>query len=98
IGRKAASDSFQPRRHTERMLQTTNSDNPFARRRGYAGRLLALTTVYFVAGTLGLKLAFVHANATAVWPPTGIALAGLLVLGYRVWPAIFLGAFLVNIC
>ena len=42
-------------------------------------------------------LAFVHANATAVWPPTGIALAALLVLGYRVWPAIFLGAFLVNI-
>ena len=42
-------------------------------------------------------LAFVHANATAVWPPTGIALAGLLVLGYRAWPAIFLGAFLVNI-
>src|SRR6266436_964620 len=59
--------------------------------------LAALTIVYFLAGKLGLKLALVHANATAVWPPTGIALAGLLVLGYRIWPAIFLGAFLVNI-
>src|ERR1043166_2272804 len=59
--------------------------------------LAGLTLVYFVAGKLGLMLAFVNASATAVWPPTGIALAALLVFGYRVWPSIFLGAFLVNI-
>src|SRR5262249_17605691 len=41
--------------------------------------------------------AFVHASATAVWPPTGIALAALLVYGYSVWPAVFVGAFLVNV-
>src|SRR5881396_4190090 len=46
-------------------------------------------------GSLG-SLAFVHASATAVWPPTGIAFAATLLLGYRVWPAILLGAFLVN--
>jgi signal transduction histidine kinase/integral membrane sensor domain MASE1 len=46
---------------------------------------------------LGLRLAFVNASATAVWPPTGIALAAFLMLGYRVWPAILLGAFLVNV-
>src|SRR5258707_1221496 len=57
----------------------------------------ALTLVYLVAGKLGLMLAFVHASATAVWPPTGIALVALLMLGPRVWPAIFLGAFIVNI-
>ncbi len=56
-----------------------------------------LTLAYFVAGKLGLMLAFVHTSATAVWPPTGIALAAFLILGYRIWPAIFLGAFLVNI-
>jgi signal transduction histidine kinase/integral membrane sensor domain MASE1 len=39
----------------------------------------------------------VNASATAVWAPTGIALGGLLVFGGRVWPCIFLGAFLVNI-
>ncbi len=55
-----------------------------------------LTLIYFVAGKLGLKLAFLHASASPVWPPAGIALAALLLLGYRVWPAIFLGAFLVN--
>jgi integral membrane sensor domain MASE1 len=58
--------------------------------------LALLTVAYFVAGKLGLMLAFVNASATAVWAPTGIALAALVVLGYRVWPAIFVGAFLVN--
>jgi len=56
-----------------------------------------LTLIYFVAGKLALKLAFVNASASTVWPPAGIALAALLVLGYRVWPALFIGAFLVNV-
>ena len=56
-----------------------------------------LTLVYFVAGKLGLKLAFLQASASPVWPPAGIAVGALLVLGYRTWPAIFVGAFLVNI-
>ena len=59
--------------------------------------LLVLTGVYVLAGKFGLSLAFVHASASAVWPPTGIALAATLLLGYRVWPALFLGAFLVNV-
>src|SRR2546427_9136995 len=56
-----------------------------------------LAAVYLIAAKLGLKLAFVHASATAVWPPTGIALAAFLVFGYRVWPGIFVGAFLANV-
>jgi diguanylate cyclase (GGDEF)-like protein len=52
-----------------------------------------LAVVYFVAGKLG----YVHASATAVWPCTGIAIAALLVFGYRVWPGILIGAFLVNV-
>jgi two-component system cell cycle sensor histidine kinase/response regulator CckA len=56
-----------------------------------------LAALYFLAGRLGLRLASVHRSATAVWPPSGIALAALLVLGYRVWPGIVLGAFLVNV-
>ena len=58
--------------------------------------LAVLAAAYFVAGKLGLKLAFVNASATAVWPCTGIALAAFLILGYRAWPAILAGAFLVN--
>lgn len=56
-----------------------------------------VTLVYFVAGKLGLKLAFLNDSTSAVWPPSGIALAALLLLGYRIWPAIFVGAFLVNL-
>jgi diguanylate cyclase (GGDEF)-like protein len=56
-----------------------------------------LAAVYFVAGKLGLRLAYVNASATAVWPCTGIALAAFLILGYRAWPAILAGAFLVNL-
>jgi diguanylate cyclase (GGDEF)-like protein len=59
--------------------------------------LAALAVVYFAAGKLGLKLASVNASATAVWPCTGIALAALLILGYRLWPGILAGAFLVNL-
>src|SRR5881628_2601192 len=62
-----------------------------------SGGLLVLTGVYVLAGKFGLALAFVHASASPVWPPTGIALAAALLLGYRVWPALFLGAFLVNV-
>ncbi len=56
----------------------------------------AVAGFYFVAGKIGLSLAQVNPSASAVWPPTGIALAALLVLGSRIWPGIFLGAFLVN--
>jgi len=59
--------------------------------------LVLLAGVYFLAGKLGLMLAIVHPNASAVWAPTGIALATLLLLGERMWPAIFVGAFLVNV-
>src|SRR2546426_9316248 len=65
--------------------------------RKYPLTLAALFGLYVVAGKLGLSLAFVHASASPVWPPTGIALAALLTLGYRVWPAIFAGAFVVNV-
>ncbi len=60
-------------------------------------RIIVLTVIYFIAAKLGLKLAFVQPNATAVWPPTGIALAALLLFGYDLWPGVFLGAFFANI-
>ena len=59
--------------------------------------IVGLAAIYFAAGKLGLSLAFVHASATAVWPPTGIALAAFLFLGPRVWPGVLIGALLVNL-
>jgi len=56
-----------------------------------------LAGIYFIAGKLCLALAVVHPSATAVWAPTGLAVAAILMFGQRVWPGIFVGAFLVNI-
>jgi signal transduction histidine kinase len=53
--------------------------------------------LYFAASKVGLRLAIVHPSATAVWPGTGIALAAILLLGYQVWPGIFVSAFAVNL-
>jgi signal transduction histidine kinase len=63
----------------------------------HAALLILLFTAYVAAGKLGLSLAFVNASASAIWPPTGIALAAFLLAGRWVWPAIFAGAFVVNI-
>jgi signal transduction histidine kinase len=65
----------------------------FLRQSALAGLLAG---VYFIAAKLSLPLAIPPGYATAVWPPSGIALAALLVLGRRVWPGVWLGAALVN--
>src|SRR5580692_11159039 len=58
---------------------------------------MLLLLVYYLAGRLGLSMAFVNTSASAVWAPTGIAIAAMLIWGYRLWPVILAGAFLVNI-
>jgi PAS domain S-box-containing protein len=60
-------------------------------------RLVVLFIVYYGAARLGLGLAVVNESASAVWPPTGIALAAVLLYGRGMWPAIALGAFLANL-
>src|SRR5438105_13915053 len=52
---------------------------------------------YYVAAILSLRLALVRGQVTPIWPPTGIAVAALLLFGLRLWPGIFLGALLVNL-
>jgi signal transduction histidine kinase/CheY-like chemotaxis protein len=59
--------------------------------------LLGLAAAYSVAGKAGLEFALDHESASPVWPPTGLAIAAVLLRGPEVWPAIFLGAFLVNV-
>jgi diguanylate cyclase (GGDEF)-like protein len=66
-----------------------------------AGLDLLLTTTlvglaYYVAAHFGLKLALVHNQVTPIWPPTGIAVAAMLMFGRRIWPGVALGAFAVN--
>jgi diguanylate cyclase (GGDEF)-like protein/PAS domain S-box-containing protein len=67
------------------------------RAKASAATLAALAAVYFIAGKIGLALAFLNASATPVWAPTGIAIAALLLIGSRAAPAILASAFLVNL-
>jgi PAS domain S-box-containing protein len=59
-------------------------------------QILLLAAAYAAAGKLGLSLAIPPGYATAVWPASGIALAGLILGGPRLWPAVWLGSFCVN--
>ncbi|MFC9328423.1 MASE1 domain-containing protein [Kitasatospora sp. NPDC057015] len=56
-------------------------------------RILAVAAAYFVAGRVGLLQQVVvgGAKVTPLWPPTGIALVCLLILGLRIWPGIAIG-------
>jgi PAS domain S-box-containing protein len=56
-----------------------------------------MAAAYYVVGRLGLLLATPPGYASAVWPASGVALAGTLLFGYRVWPGILLGSFLINL-
>jgi PAS domain S-box-containing protein len=61
------------------------------------GLNLLVALVYFAGAELGLSLATLHQNVTPVWPPTGIAIAALLIFGGRVWPGVFIGALAANL-
>lgn len=62
----------------------------------YAGQLGVLVVLYFATAKMSLSLAIPPGYATAVWPPAGLALAALLLVGNRLWPGIWLGAAAVN--
>ena len=55
-----------------------------------------VAVAYFLAAKLGLTLATVGVTVTLVWPPSGVAVAAMLLLGRRVWPGVALGAFIAN--
>ena len=55
-----------------------------------------VAAAYFLAARLSLALAIPPGYATAVWPPSGIALAAVLLAGARIWPGVWLGAALAN--
>jgi len=71
--------------------------NRLSRQQRFALQLAVVAGVYYGSGKLGLDLAFATSSVTAIWPPTGIALSALILGGYRLWPAVTIGALLTNI-
>ena len=58
--------------------------------------MILVGIAYFTFAYLGLRLASINPSATPIWPPTGLAIAAILLWGNRVAPAIFIAAFLIN--
>lgn len=63
----------------------------------YLGKIILFAIIYHLAARLGLSLAYVQANASPVWPPTGISIAVLLIFGLNLWPGVSLGVLLGSI-
>src|ERR1700719_5229912 len=84
------------------MTSTVSNRHPIASRtsfrRGlnYIAGLVGIGLTYFVLAKSGLAFALIHPSASIIWPPTGFALAAIVLWGYRAWPAIFLAAMIVN--
>ena len=82
------------------LLQRSPLDSSHPMKRSWLAPIsqnLLVAIVYFAGAELGLSLAALHSNVTPVWPPTGIAIASLLIFGRQVWPGIFIGAFVANL-
>src|SRR5256885_845722 len=62
----------------------------------WLARALALAAAYFLVAKIGLRYATIGPSISPVWPPTGLAVAALVLLGPAYWPAILLGAFVAN--
>lgn len=71
------------------------------RPRNHPGRrwileLAGVFSVYILAGEMGLSVPFPSGTVSPVWPAAGVALAAILLFGYRIWPALLLASFAVN--
>ena len=62
----------------------------------YVATLVIVAGVYYIAGRIGLELAYLDGAVAALWPPAGIGLAVLFLYGIRLWPAIVVGDLLLG--
>jgi signal transduction histidine kinase len=67
------------------------------KRLGKVAGIGSLAAAYLIAARLGLAFDAVAGFATLVWPPTGIAIAALVLRGPGLWPGILIGAFVANL-
>lgn len=59
-------------------------------------QIAAVAAAYYATAKLGISLDVAEGVVTPVWAPTGVALAALLLFGFRVWPGVAIGAFAAN--
>lgn len=64
---------------------------------GYAAQLFGVTLGYVALGLWGLGYASLQPIVSLVWPASGLALAALLLGGFKLWPGVAMGAYVVNL-
>src|SRR4051812_34033386 len=62
----------------------------------YAISIALVAVAYYLAGRIGLKLAYLDGAVAAIWPPAGLGLAALFLYGVRLWPGIVVGDLLLG--
>jgi signal transduction histidine kinase len=78
-------------RHTVRERLVAAGGSRRARVALYAGSVALVAFAYYLAGRLGLELAYLDGAVAAMWPPAGLGLAVLFLYGVRLWPGIVIG-------
>ena len=73
------------------------NEHLFAPFRSNIVRIACINALYFFGGMLGKESSFMSGNVSLVWPPSGIALAAIILFGYRFWPWVALGAILFSV-
>ena len=62
-----------------------------------AALIVGVGVLYYYMARFGLWFSYRESHASSIWPPAGLALAAMLLLGWRVWPGIWLGAFAASV-
>src|SRR5215216_3224441 len=62
----------------------------------YGSSVALLAMGYYLAGRIGLELAYLNGAVAALWPPAGLGLAVLFLYGVRLWPGIVVGDLLLG--
>ena len=62
----------------------------------YPFELIVIVVGYFGLADTARLLPGINPTGTPLWPPTGLALALILLRGYRIWPALFIGGLSAN--
>src|SRR3954453_13280482 len=62
----------------------------------YGSSVALLAAGYYLAGRIGLELAYLDGAVAAMWPPAGVGLAVLFLYGVRLWPGIVVGDLLLG--
>jgi signal transduction histidine kinase len=62
----------------------------------YGSSVALVAVAYYLAGRIGLELAYLDGAVAALWPPAGLGLAVLFLYGVRLWPGIVVGDLLLG--